>query len=317
MATPETTVFESVNGASTLAGIGDTIRMPWASPTNDDDHVVRPALAVLYRIALGPSADRYVPRFLEYERAGRSIPGWLWSAFFAPPVWAFYRKLWLAGVVGALLPLAGLAAFVTLAAFVPDGIEWFAAAAALVWILPSAAFAVVANALLHRRVKRVVENAEAEAATAHEVASAVARAGPTSLAGALAGVGALAAAFGVVLSVLQALNDTRVVRADVEAALAAMQPLQREIEEGYLRLQAMPQPEQTLLRTWLGSTTIDTVSVSQATGRLRITFGPTRPALTGKMILLVPALDESQRVEWLCIAVGIEPKHIPAQCRSR
>lgn len=317
MATPESTVFESASGASTLAAIGDTIRMPWSSATNDDDLVVRPALAVLYRVALGPAADRYVPRFLDYERSGRSVPGWHWPAFFAPSVWALYRKLWLPGVIGALLPLGGLAAFMAMAPLVPDGVEWIAAAALVVWILPAAGFAIFANALLHRRVKRVVADAESASATAHEVASAIAKAGPTSLAGALAGVGALAAALGVVLSALQALHAERVVRTDVVVALAAMQPLQREIEEGFRLTRTMPQPGPDALKAYLGSTAIDSVSVNQATGRLRLTFGPTRPELAGRMILLVPAQDASQRVEWLCVAVGIDPKHAPPHCRGR
>jgi len=36
--------------------------------------VVRPALAVLYRLAIGPHADRYAPRFLAFE-GGRGRPG--------------------------------------------------------------------------------------------------------------------------------------------------------------------------------------------------------------------------------------------------
>lgn len=317
MATPETTAIEPANDVSTFAAIGDTIRMPWSSATNDDDLVVRPALAVLYRIALGPSADRYVPRFLEYERTGRSVPGWHAWAFLAPPAWAFYRKLWVAGAFAALLPLVGLGALVAMDPLIPDGVEWFAAAAMLVWVLPAAGFAIFANALLHRRVKRVVADAEAASASAHEVASAVAKAGPTALAGALAGVGVLAATLAVALSVLQMLHAERAVRAGVEEALAAMRPLQREIEDGFLRLRAMPQPEAAALAPYLGATAIDAVSVSAATGRLRLTFGPALPELAGRIILLVPVQDAAGRVEWLCVPVGIAARHLPSSCRGR
>ena len=43
---------------------GDTVRMPWSPDGVSPDTVVRPALAVLYRMAIGPAADYYVPRLL-------------------------------------------------------------------------------------------------------------------------------------------------------------------------------------------------------------------------------------------------------------
>ena len=48
-------------------------------------------------IAVGPSADRYVRRFLAFERTGRGRPGWHWPSLLFPGVWAFYRKMWLTG----------------------------------------------------------------------------------------------------------------------------------------------------------------------------------------------------------------------------
>ena len=75
----------------------DTIRLPGVE--GEARTVVRPALAVLFRVAVGPRADAYVPRFLDYERGGGPRAGWHWPAFLAGPVWAFYRKLWIAGIV--------------------------------------------------------------------------------------------------------------------------------------------------------------------------------------------------------------------------
>ena len=39
---------------------------------------------LLFRMAVGPGADYYAPRFLEYERVGRSFPSWNWAALWAP-----------------------------------------------------------------------------------------------------------------------------------------------------------------------------------------------------------------------------------------
>ena len=81
-----------------LSPIKDTVIMPWESETESRQKVVPPALAILFRVAIGPAADYYVPRFLRYEKAGKPRPGWHWPALLFPSVWAFYRRLWLPGL---------------------------------------------------------------------------------------------------------------------------------------------------------------------------------------------------------------------------
>jgi hypothetical protein len=320
MTMPESTVFESANGVSTLSAIGDTIRMPWSPAADGDERVVRPALAVLFRIAVGPAADYYAPRFLEFERAGRSIPGWNWPAFFAPAAWAFYRKLWFPGVVGALMPLAGLAAFAAIAPAIGDDVVlWFACAALLMWILPGAVAAVFANALLHRRVRRIVADAERASGEPHDVATRVGKSRPVSLPAAIAlGGWGVAALIAVAVPTLQTLYDERAVRVEVAESLAAMRPLQQQIEDSFLRTGTeQSQQDVAAPRGDLATTLIDAVTVSPVNGRLRLVLGTAVPELAGKMILLVPAQDARQRVEWLCMPIDIDAKYLPAECRNR
>src|SRR5260221_337043 len=49
--------------------LNDTVRMPWDA----HDSVVPPALAILYRLAVGPAADYYVPRFMRFDRGGFAL----------------------------------------------------------------------------------------------------------------------------------------------------------------------------------------------------------------------------------------------------
>src|SRR5258705_13371715 len=58
----------------------DTVELPAVVPVGLEERVVRPSLAVLFRLAVGPAADYYTPRFLRYEGAGHGAPGWLWPA---------------------------------------------------------------------------------------------------------------------------------------------------------------------------------------------------------------------------------------------
>ena len=52
----------------------DSIVFPPFVREQQDERRVRPALAVLFRVAVGPHADYYVRRFVKYERPGKSAP---------------------------------------------------------------------------------------------------------------------------------------------------------------------------------------------------------------------------------------------------
>jgi len=142
----------------THAFANESIRLPGEFSFSTPTAVVRPALAVLFRIAIGPEADRYVPRFLAFERAGHARPGWNWPAFLAPPVWAFYRRLWTEGIAFAVLPLAGAFAFAAVGASLDGtGPLWWLALFVFVWLFPSLLSSLSADALLWGRVRPATE----------------------------------------------------------------------------------------------------------------------------------------------------------------
>ena len=47
----------------------------------------------LYRAAVGPRADFYVPLFLKFDEAGASGRSWNWPAFFVSFYWFLYRRM--------------------------------------------------------------------------------------------------------------------------------------------------------------------------------------------------------------------------------
>ena len=125
---------------------GDTVGLPALMPGDLQERVVRPTLAVLFRLAVGPAADYYTPRFLQYESAGHGAPGWHWPALLLQSVWAFYRKLWLPGIFYALLPAAGALAFVSFAQKLDDwSVPWLLCAAVTMWLIPGIIAAVLST----------------------------------------------------------------------------------------------------------------------------------------------------------------------------
>jgi hypothetical protein len=134
----------------------DTIHLPQGAGEPEDERIVRPSLAILFRMAVGPGADYYAPRFLEYERTGQSFPSWNWGPVCAPAVWAVYRRLWSPAIAFAVWPLLGLAVYRIVEPHLDPGAGSIAVAAVLAWLAPRAVAAMIANPLVYRRARRLV-----------------------------------------------------------------------------------------------------------------------------------------------------------------
>ena len=296
---------------------GEPIRIPGV--TEDNERIVRPALFVLFRIAVGPSADYYSPRFLAFERAGHGRVAWHWPALFAPAVWAFYRRLWLSGALFALLPLLGAAAMMAVAPWFDEStLLWLACAALLTIVLPGVAGASLANALLYRRVRRSIRVAEREADSASQVASRVGGTTPVSPYGAVV-LGSLAFAllFGAVGPLLVNAYNEHAVRVKVVKALAGVAPIKEQVEAAWLALGRWPRPAVAMeIPARAGAVLFDEVAVDPSSGRVKLAVGPSIPELGGKAILLVPTLDRLERVQWFCVPIGIPDRYLPQACRQ-
>src|SRR5438552_14600323 len=82
----------------------DSVVFPAFVREHQDERRVRPALAVLFRIAVGPHADYYAHRFVKYERTGHSVPSWHWPSIALPTIWAFSRWRRAYGAATAVRP---------------------------------------------------------------------------------------------------------------------------------------------------------------------------------------------------------------------
>jgi len=299
-------------------GFLDTVHLPHIAGEPEEERVVRPSLAILFRTAVGPGADYYAPRFLEYERIGRSFPSWNWAPLCAPGVWAIFRRLWLPGIAFTLWPLLALAAFRFVEPHLGDsGAVSLALAAFLIWLVPGVVAALVANTLVYRRARRLVRNAEARTRRPEKAARWLSR--RTVIAttpAAFAGGAAILVAFYVVLPSLQSAHTDQVVRSRVAEGLAAIQPLQRQIEEWFVARSTSDVPNFEAAETRPGAEYLETVNVSLTSGRVRLALGPLIPELSGRSILLAPAMDRRQQVRWICIPVDIPARYLPQECRQ-
>jgi hypothetical protein len=295
----------------------DGFRLPDAVIGDPHERRVEPRLAVLYRLAVGPAADYYTPRFLRYEQEGHARPGFHWAALILPPVWAFYRKLWVAGTIYALLPILGALAVYVLGEHIDDwNIPWIAGAALLVWLLPSLSAATLANSLLYRRIRRLVRRAEARSATAAETAQLLSERSPTSgAAGFLLGLGSIALALGLATPGMYRSYTEHDARTKVAETLASVKPVQEKVVDQIQRAGGATGGRGEVHFTTDWTHKLQTLSLNPATGRLRLSLGPAVPELWGKTLVLAPALDVFQRVVWYCVPIDIPARFLPKECR--
>lgn len=297
----------------------ETIHWPGRDELDPADTVVRPALTVLFRLAVGSSSDYYIPRFLAYERLGRPRPGWHWPALLFPPVWAFYRRLWGAGVCYALLPLLGALVFAFIAPRYEDSMtSWFACAALLIWVLPNVTSALVANSLLYRRVRKLVHRAESESRGPSQAASWFGGRRPTSIIAAfLCGGIVVGMLLGALVSQVHIAYTERVARAKLAQSLAAVRLIELRVEEAWLRGVPFTRiVDDNSVIVPQGATLLADVKLRAADGRLRLDLDHSLPELAGKVILLAPTLDLADRVRWFCVPVDIPERFLPAACRG-
>lgn len=292
--------------------------MPWESPLKRRETVVPPSRAVQFRIAVGPGADRYVPRFIGYERAGRALPGWHWGALFFGSAWACYRRLWLPATGYAALSVAGAAAFVTVEPDLGDSPwTWVAVAALLVWLVPGILAALFAHMHVYGRVKRLVARAEAFSVGATGIAKWLAACRPTAaVGGAIAGLCIAVALSLLLVPRMSAMLAERNVRTKVATLLTVIEPLQQQVESAWnnrkpLRLSL--HDAANLVES--SGNLLESIAVNPANGRLSMVLGSAVAELAGHQLLLAPTMAAPQQLAWICVPVGIAAKYLPVSCR--
>ena len=293
----------------------DSVHLPHDPGEPADERIVRPSLAILFRMAVGPDADYYAPRFLEYERTRRSFPSWNWAAFMAPGLWAIYRRMWIAGIVFTVAPFLalGLCWFV-LPKFGDPGVAGLAVAAIAAWFTPGIVGALIANTLLHRKARALVSDAEALTSQTDRAARWLSRRKVIAPFHAAATTMLMLTALGVAIPNLRAAYADQLVKARIEQSIAAIQPLQRQIEEWFNS--PFDAPPIALAASFPDGVSFGSVTVSLANGRVRLALDSSIPEVSGRTILLAPALDRRSQVRWICIPVDIPERYLPQECKQ-
>lgn len=122
--------------------------------------------AQLNEAAIGPiGAAHYRAAFARLEAAGRAVPLWNWAAALWPPGWMAFRGLWawLAGYLGAAAVLLAALVLAQRALALPAAV--LAGVVLALWLAGAVLPGLWGDALVHRQVRRRIQQAVAAAPT--------------------------------------------------------------------------------------------------------------------------------------------------------
>jgi hypothetical protein len=203
-----------------------------------------------------------------------------------------------------------------LPSFSDIGLIGLAVVAIVVWFSPGLVGALVANTLLHRKSRQLVREAEALTSQTDKAARWLARRRVIAPFQAAAVTVTMLLALGVVVPNFKAAYSDQLVKARVVASIAAIRPLQAQLEEWFRSSSPDDAPAIALAETPIDTPFLERVNVSLANGRVRLALDSSIPELSGRSILLAPAVDRWMQVRWICIPVDIPERYLPRECKQ-
>jgi hypothetical protein len=163
----------------------------------------------------------------------------------------------------------------------------------------------------------MVRVAEARSGSAAEAASRLGATVPTSPAAALLGVAAMALAMSFASPILTNAYNEHAVRVKVARMLAGLSALTQQVDEAWSATKVFGTPGMLVLPARAGQVLFDEVVVNPGNGIIRLAMGSVIPELDGAAILMAPTVDRRERLNWVCVPVGIPERYLPRSCRQR
>ncbi len=287
-----------------------------------------------YEPAIGPNAAYYLPRFVEFDQ-GASRLGWNWPAFFATSPWFLYRKMWVPGLLNLIFPiivcfLAGIGAAI-LAGPVKAHPVPFAAALLLLLAVPWFVLPMFANAIYWRHVRESIDKIPLLEQAPDKRAAHLARHGGTSVGVMAAGLAiALVPTLGVFAGIAIPAYQDYTIRAQITEGLNLAGAPKALVAEYYLQNEVWPEDSAAAGMETVSGKYVESVMVQN--GSIVIVYGAAaNTQIAGKTLILLPGLNESKDVLWVCgnvehpqisryaqgpYGTDIPNKYLPKACRE-
>jgi len=267
-----------------------------------------------YKVMIGPGHQAfYLKHFARFDDGGRARMSWHWPAFFATSIWLLYRKMWACAAVYLVAQYIVMASSEFVQRVAGGNIAFIAEGA---WLL--ATFIVpplFANALYHRHCKNKIDKARGASDDMQRQLVDLAARGGTSAAAAYA-VSALLIVFvlGVATAIFVSAYRGHTLKeqlvSDVGFGMRAAQSIGRYYTSNH-------QFPESLYQTGFREHMPDTIATfhnDAASGVIRMSLLYSNREVGS--LLLVPSVEEGDRVSWHCVSEDLDEELLPEPCEE-
>ena len=250
----------------------------------------------VYRAAVGPRADYYVPKFIGFDTYDSSRISWNWPAFFFTFPWLLYRRMFgYAALYFLLVPIVAAILYVAVRLALPPELAPFftlALVALIFYIAPP----MYANAMYHTTIGDRIRKSTDGVASVEEQVRALESEKSTSVVALVAGVVLASASSGW----SQYNRVTSRAQEQVADAIAHTGYIQADLEDFHRSHGGRwaRNAQELGIFDFANGDFIETVEVKD--GEIVVTFNThTASWLRGKQLLLKPNV-EADRYAWIC-----------------
>lgn len=264
-------------------------------------------------MAIGDRGQRrYLQKFEQFDRAGKTSAGWHWPAFFVTFYWLLYRKMWARAALYLILPSIILSALTTMAAPFGNTAVLRVCGVYLVglFVLP----AMFADGMYYRVCKKRIDAILALHDSPEGQRILVAQKGGTSnVALVLLCLLVVPAIIGMLAAIALPAYQDYTARAKASQALVFGKAAGSAVGEFYQINRRLPGTLAEASFVAPMPSMLDDVQFNTSSGVLRLVLasGP----MAGRVLQLVPSIDAGGRLLWRCEAGTAEPKYLPVECR--
>ncbi len=267
-----------------------------------------------YKAILGSrKQDYYLSQFARFDGDGKTSPAWHWPAFLVTFYWLLYRKMWLYALIYfflswvIMIPLGFLGALMGSAV---STLGYLLYLVAIFILIP-----MYANAIYYTHCNKII--AEVRASTHYtqvQLEELDEKGGTSQVVIFIILILSFMGFIGILTSVAIPAYQDYTIKAHTTQALSIGKSAEKFVDDYYTQYSSIPRSlEATSFASSLPPS-IKEVGIDRQTGVVTITMNGS-PAIDGKTLLFVPAVNAGNRLSWTCMSEDIQNGYLPEECR--
>lgn len=269
------------------------------------------------KAVIGPkNKNYYLSHFQRFSSNNKFSATWHWPAFFLTFYWFLYRKMWLAAFIYFMLPYV----LIMPLAFMIASVEGDAGEAVaglcylLYWLATFVVPPLYANALYYRHCNKKIDEAKAVFKDPQRQLGLLSAKGGTSKVILFVILILLIPVIGILAAIALPAYQEYITRENMFQAETTGNSAAALVTEHYYQTQTLPESLEALGFAPVLPPSVQEIGFNSDNGTVSIIMA--KSPVAGKTLLLVPSLDENNKLVWQCMSEDILNRYLPPHCRQ-